>query len=440
MGSPTLEMIAVSVVAITMAVVVLTLRRSQQITALLVGVSAGLVAVQVVRIHVFTIVVLLWLIASRKPGRSRVTSAILLAAAALLLASTAFIGDLVNSATLGLQLIALAASAIVIMVRSNESDRAAMLMGLLAVISFSSLAALLQVVGVVPTELWHVSVSALGRPTGIYPEPDWLGMFAAVGVVLAWRIPMVRSARVILLSLNVAAVVLAFARAAWVGLAAAAIIGLLAYLTRNRKARSKSRGRSGRFAALAAVSTVAAVALVMNESLRRDLLVRVASLFGSDPTDISGQARIRQTNALIELATDIPIWGHGISASGRVSVWGVIDVHNETANNVASNWLLAMWVDGAWFAVPLIVLFIVTAWRGWRTTAGLSLILVLVNSMFSNATYFPVTWLLLGLTMAEMQARTLEREEGGHSGPNPSSVRAGSVDLEALRRTSSSSP
>jgi hypothetical protein len=89
-----------------------------------------------------------------------------------------------------------------IIVLATPDDVRTMLYGLLIVVSASSAWALLQVTGVVSYDVWHLQISSLGRPTGFYPEPDWLGMYAGVGAVLAWRLELTARWRVALVTLN----------------------------------------------------------------------------------------------------------------------------------------------------------------------------------------------------------------------------------------------
>ncbi|WP_314505834.1 O-antigen ligase family protein [uncultured Microbacterium sp.] len=406
-----LELAAVGAVAfLGMAVLfAIPLRYRQLVLAYAVGASAGLVGVQVLRIHVFTLLVVLWLLlAARQSDKEGAGSAVVLGACSLVLGGTALMGDLVNSPTLALQLIGLTASAIIIILGTVKVDRDRMLVGLLAVVSLASLVGLSQVTGIIPMDLWHLDVSSIGRPTGIYPEPDWLGMFAGIGVILAWLIPMPWGLRSALLVLNVSALVLAFARAAWVAVVVAAVLGAIVFLLRGRSKPSE-RVRTGRAIAVVVVAVVGAIAFSVNTALRNDVIVRVGTMMGTnpDPDDISGQARVRQTNLLLDLASDIPPWGHGLSASGRVGVWGDF-VTGESTNNVASNWLLAMWVDGAFLALPLILFLAWACIRGTRSIAGMALIVTLVSSLFSNATYFPITWMLLAITVAGFNAKQVE--------------------------------
>jgi len=385
-------------------VAVLTHPRRRQILAFLLGVSAGLVAVQVFRVHVFTFLAVGWVLLpgrARNRGAPRLIAALL--AAALLLASTTLLGDLVNSPTLGLQLLGLAASAALITFASSRRDAAAMLWGLLVVSTFGSIVGVLQVFHVIPMDLWHLDVSAIGRPTGIYPEPDWLGMFSGAGVLLSWRLSMARAWKVVFFLPNVTVFVLAMARASWIALLVCiAAAGVASVIQRSRGAinTAESGPRRGRRAAVVIASVAAVLALSAIPQLQEDVTTRASTMIGTvQEHDISGQARIRQNDSLLQLATSIPIYGHGLSAAGRVGVWGQIDTLGESQNNVASNWVLGMWVDGALFAVPLIVFLVGLAFARVRSISGQLLLFTLVSSLFSNAVFFPVTWLLVGLAI-----------------------------------------
>ncbi|WP_461172256.1 O-antigen ligase family protein [Arthrobacter sp. Z1-9] len=371
------------------------------ISSVLVGIAGGLVAVQVFRVHVFTIMVIVWMLQRGGSFNSRGFSRTLLMAVPVgLMAVTSVLGDMVNSKTLVFQLLGLAATAMLIITYSTQEDRRHMLGGLLAVTTFSSVVALLQVVGIVPIETWHASISSVGRPLGIYPEPDWLGMYAGVGVILAWRLPLGKWVRIVAVAANAAALVLAFARAAWIAFAVAvlvvAILGLF-----DRKQPKPLEQKRGRVGAAVLVSAGAAAVMLFLPQLVIDLTERLSRTLQVQEDDISGQARVRQFNSLMHLADIAPFYGHGLSASGRVGVWGQIITGIESDNNVASNWLLAMWVDGKYLAVPLILMLAFTAARYCRTIPGQALIMVLVSSLFSNATFFPVTWMLLALCLAE---------------------------------------
>jgi hypothetical protein len=212
-------------------------------SATLVGGSGALMAVQVSGVHAFTFAVALWLVFTRPVDRWPWLPVLCLMSAAGLLATTVLFGELVNSATLGLQLLAMAGASALIALRASAEEAVAMMRAALVVITAGGAVGLLQVAGIVPIDTWHPEISALGRPMGIWPEPDWLGLMAAVGLILAWRLEMSPTIRTIALTVNAAAVVLAFARAAWVGLALTMATALVAGLLSRRKADAARGGR-----------------------------------------------------------------------------------------------------------------------------------------------------------------------------------------------------
>jgi hypothetical protein len=200
-------------------VAVLTHPNRRNILSFLLGVSAGLVGVQIFRIHAFTILVVLWAcLPQENTNKNAPKHVAVLAVAALLLASTTFLGELVNSPTLGLQLLGLAGSAAIVALRASRRDAKAMLWGLLVISTIGSAVGLLQVFRIIPMDLWHLDVSTVGRPTGIYPEPDWLGMFSGIGVLLAWRLAMSRPLKVSIVVIKLTVFILAMALASWVAL------------------------------------------------------------------------------------------------------------------------------------------------------------------------------------------------------------------------------
>ena len=396
------------------AVLVLTYRARRDALAFVVGLSAGLFGVQVLQVHVFTIVVVVWAVLSRRDGKSLIArEAVVLVCAAALLASTALFGDLVNNPPLGLQLLALAVSAAIIITSASASDTRVMLYGLLSVTSFSALFGLLQVAGVIPTDVWHLSISALGRPTGIYPEPDWLGMYSGVGLVLAWRLNVRRWLRVGLIAVNFSGLVLAFARAGWVATAGSVALALaVAIFVRSRSARQGAtrnlppypRRQSGRIAGVVVTVILGVVALNAIPVLHDNLITRLSRTLTVASDDVSAQARVQQNDGLLFLADSAPWYGWGISSSGRVGVSGRLNFGSSN-NNVGSNWILSMWVDGAWLSLPVIAVLLFGCIAAARTIQGQLLVLVLLNSFFSNATYQPITWFLVALCLAYIRQR-----------------------------------
>jgi len=287
----------------------------------------------------------------------------------------------------------------------------------------------------VPTDLWHVEVSALGRPTGFYPEPDWLGMFAAVGTLLAWRLPIHPTLRMALVLVNLSALVLAFARAAWLGIGVAAMIAILVWLiTRSPGDRSMGNGKTGRLRALCVTAFALAVATTALPDLRRDLLTRLSSTLTAQSNDVSAQARVQQNRALGTLAESAPWHGHGLSSSGRVGVSGVF-YSEASSNSVASNWALGLWVDAAWLSVPLFLLIAYLVLSSLKRIEGTLLIAVLINSFFSNALFQPVTWMLFGLIIATTSSRENSQSQGAHgaSGTSPENHTSSSAAVSRNR-------
>jgi hypothetical protein len=383
--------------------------RSARVTAVpaLIGITAGLFSVQLVNVHLMSVVTFGWFIACAGRGEAKLSwKAATLPLVCIPMALTVFFGDLVVNPNLALQLLALAFSgAFIIAAWRTDLDRP-ILLGLLIAITASSFLGLLQVAHLVPTDLWHVEVSALGRPTGFYPEPDWLGMYGGIGVLLGWRLPMAPRLRIVVVLVNLSALVLAFARAAWLGFALATIFALIIWVM-NRRGHEPllGSGKTGRLRAL--MFTVAALlaAVIALPDLRRDLLVRLGSTLTAQSTDVSAQARVEQNRTLTALADSAPWYGHGLSASGRVGVSGIFYT-NESLNSVASNWVLGFWVDAAWLALPLFALVLVLIIISARRIEGSLILVVTASSFFSNATFQPIFWTLLALAIAAGKTTT----------------------------------
>lgn len=399
----TLVLFALTLVGI--ALVAMCSRRRDLALAAMIGCTAGFADLQVARVHVFTLLVVVWSLFVFGRRADRVVGwAVALVGACVLLASTALVGDLVVSVTLALQLLVLTFCAVAIALWSTSQERLAMLYGLLATTSVSAFYALLQVAGIAATQVVHLDISSVGRPYGLTPEPDWLGMFSAIGMFLAFTLPLRRGLRVALMGLNAIAWLLAFARAAWVAVAVVAVVLAVLALVDVRRARSSTSPR-GRKRSMAIATTVVAAVVATQPTLRTDVVTRVTQILGAgsgaSAGDRSGQARIEQVTSLMELARDAPFYGHGLSAAGRVGVSGKLYLTGYSPNSVASNWILGLWVDARYLAVPFIALMVVLIARRITTLSGQIVALVLMCSLFSNATYFPVFWLALGLTIAD---------------------------------------
>lgn len=386
---------------------------------LMIGASAGLFAVQLANVHLMTPIAIAWFLARAGHGETNLRwRTFALPIVCVPLAVTVYFGDLVVNPNLSLQLLGFALSGAAILAAWDDENRRPILLGLLTSTTASSFLGLLQVAHVVPTDLWHVEVSALGRPTGFYPEPDWLGMYAGVAAILAWRISLSPKLRIVVVLVNLSALTLAFARAAWLGFAVAAAVGVVVWVfTRERHDHVMGSGKTGRLRAIVFTGAALVGAVTALPDLRRDLLTRLGSTLTAQAADVSAQARVEQNRTLSALADTAPWYGHGLSASGRVGVSGIFYT-DQPGNSVASNWLLGLWVDGAWLSLPLIALIFFVAIMSIRRIEGTLILVVVTSSFFSNALFQPVLWALLAVALASgasARAEAQERETGEQS-------------------------
>jgi hypothetical protein len=402
MPAEILVMVAAAAAAAIVALVALTSTEARPGLAMAVGATGGLQTAQIGRVHLFCFVVLLWLLLG--PLRTRCGPVPLgvqllppLCTGALAL--TALTGSLVNSPSVAVQLMLMATTATLFAVFAGPSDLRAALLGLLLVTTYGSVVGLLQYVGVLPHELFE----GQNRPIGIYDEPDWLGMFSAIGLLLSFHVRRA-TLRYAAAAVNLAAVLLAAARAAWIALLVVAIVGVL--VARISPAAERPRGgwRLAGFSVLAGGVLLAAV-----PELTELLVTRLEGASTKAP-DVSATARQQQVESLRHLEEIAPWNGLGVSASGRIGVSGDITYIGQADNNVASNWILGWWVDGKLLAVPLIALFACAAVLRANRISGRVLILVLVSSLFSNALYIPVAWLALGACLVDVRTGRPGRE------------------------------
>jgi hypothetical protein len=375
------------------ATFVATSKHAANLLPFLIGLSAGLVDVRIGRLHILTALVVVWAVMQLVNKRKHsFTPLFVIGAVTLVAASSVLLGPLVNSNTLAIQLLALSVSAGLLAGFSSSQEFRTMMWGLLATCSAASFVGLLQVVGVIDVALFHMDVSGLGRPMAFYREPDWLGLFSAIGLVLAWRLIDDKTWRNALVLLNGAVFVFAFARAAWV-----AVLGsiLIYAVVRALQGRFQSEARKPVVGLAILIVIVGSVSLASLPQLRDDLGRRIGQTVQAQDSDISGQARIQQNQGLLYLAKTAPWHGQGVSASGRVGV--------------------SMWVDSALLGIPLILMLISVAIRAATTIPGQLLAVALLNSLFSNATYVPIVWFLLGMSVAAVSR--------GTDGSEPISIR-----------------
>lgn len=395
-------------------------RRRSNLHAAAIGGAAVMTNLQIANVHIFTFLVFGWVLLHLARRATFTTPMALLLFASALAASSVLAGDLVGNPRLAVQLALLVSTAIALAMYSTPDDRMVMAKGALAVITISGAYGAGQLVGLLPSRagLVHLDVSAVGRPSGLWPEPDWLGMYCAVGILLAWHLPIKRWQRSIALPICAVMWVLAFARGAWVALIATAVIAAAAhYLWRKyRETQNKRRG-----AAIAITLSGATALLYFLPALTDDLLVRLQRTIALDSEDVSGQARIQQTQGLLALADDSPWFGRGLSAAGRVGVSGKLYLDSST-NSVASNWVLGLWVDSRWLAIPFIATVAVISLLTIRNIAGQIVTVVALSSFFSNATYMPIFWFGIALALGFLAMR----KNSIKSGPDDASSIANS--------------
>jgi len=413
-GVGLLVLLAMIVVALS------TLKNVRAPLAFVVGVTAGLQTAQISSIHIWCPAVALWLVFGvwrERRQRMHPEWALAVVGCAALLATTALTGEMVNSKLVAIQLMLLAGTAACMIAFADRQDIRPALLGLLTITTIACLAALAQYAGVLPYKVF------LGthRPIGLYVEPDWLGMFAAVGLVLAFRIVFNRW-RMPLVFLHVLVLVLAQARAAWGAVVLVAVLGWLVGRVVQRTRPTEVVARGGGLKMAIGVLVLVSVAVVASPTLQESLVDRVTGAVGAKP-EVGAMARQQQNGALLELQSQAPVTGLGLSASGRVGVSGRIAYIGTSRNNVASNWLLGWWVDGGMMAVPLILLFFFGAGRRFTTTSGLLLSTVLVCSFLSNAMVIPIAWFTLALCLMHLGSAEKEKEKAtvrpelnGHGG------------------------
>lgn len=375
-------------------------KRGRELVAFLMGASAALTVVQVNGVHVYTFILLFYVIISRT-RRQFAVAPLVMVAAALLFASTVFFGPLVRSNGPAIQLAILAISSALLFYFSRDRDLEFAKAGLLAVVSFGALIGILQTLGVVPAELFQFEGAEMHRPSSIYPEPDWYGLYSAVGVCLALTTKMPKSLIIALVGLCGIGVLLASARAAWLALL---VVALWAIVRSSRP--DPSAPRTGRWRGLVAAGLAGAIVALVVFPLEIERAVsRISGALAGNQGDSAVRSRLGQIDGSLTLLESAPPYGQGISAGGRVGGTGVIDYFDALDNTYSSNWVLAILLEGMLLGIPLIATLCWLALFGGRSLGGQQLLLlVLVNSLFSNAFYFPVMWFAVALAWVRTRA------------------------------------
>jgi hypothetical protein len=391
---------------------------SEDRSRIAVGMAAAMpiasVAVAGKRVQVFTALALV-VVARQAVARKQEALAPLATAlfgAMALLAMTAVFGDLVRDRAMGILLMSYCVAALAIArFGATQVARQQLEKAFVFTVAAGCGYALLQVIHVLPGPLVHQDISIIGRPSAWFIEPDWLGLFAAVALVLSLSLPLSTRTRACVAALCASGVVLSFARAAWLALVAAALV---AACRRVFRAVASDGGAAltarRRLRAIALPLITVAFVVVVSPTVRNDLARRASTFLptsSSASSDVSGRARQQQTSTMLSFAASAPWYGHGLSSAGRVGVSGKLDDALHRKNNIGSNWILSFWTDGKLLAVPAIVVLLLIAYKSRTYVEGACLFIILVNSLFSNAFLFPITWLMIGLCLARLRANAI---------------------------------
>ena len=390
--------LAVGVLILVGLVFLASYARARKLLLVLLGTSAAFDTLQVSAVHLTSVVAGLLLLESvkRHDLQRRVIDAVALIGAAVLLALSVPYGSLVNSPRLAVQLLLLSGTCASVLLTVQQHEIGLILRGLLLGISAGGFYALLQDLRLVSPN-YFIDSSGIDRVHSFYREPDFLAVFAAVGLVLAVRLPLSRHLRLASIGLAVGSLLFTLARGAIIGLVISALAAFVALKLWGDRSRSGSRKHR-------VILSLVTVLLLAGGStgLWGAAVSRAAGIFDSGRRDIALQARLGQLDSLLGLAASAPWHGYGLSAAGRVMGLGEVQ-YGLSRNNVATNWVLDYWVGGKLLALPLIAFFLFVAVVRVGSVAGQVLVLLLVNSLFSNVLYLPVTWLALGLALISGQ-------------------------------------
>ena len=332
-----------------------------------------------------------------------------------LVAATAWVGALTNDPKVSLLLVSLCGAAVLIApLWSQPNARDQLLTATVISITVWSFIGLMQVTGVVHAHLQTQDITALRRPQGWYPEPDYLGLFAAIGLYLCvWESGSLKMKRYVV---RIAAVIcglallLSFARAAWLAFIAALAYRTVLAITTNRRetTRRSVRRVAGTFASIVFAVTLA---LSFSPMLRSDIGRRIETFTTRNAeSDVSGEARRRQTTELLALGRAAPWYCWGFTSSGRVDSFGGVITDGRSPNNVGSNLFLSLWLEAKLLALPLLLtLVVLCVSRGSFPSSRPLMVLILINSIFSNVFMFSMCWFVISACLLKSPEVTRDR-------------------------------
>jgi hypothetical protein len=229
----------------------------------------------------------------------------------------------------------------------------------------------------------------MDRPTGLYLEPDFLGYFALISLIALYYLKQDKFSLLAALPLGFS-LVISLARASWIS---GCIFVLLYVLFKGGIPRSLLKILTLLYVSF--IFFVLVVDLIPTSQLSV-VQERFQSITVQQTSDTARLARIRQWDGLSRLAADSPWYGAGLTSSGRVLMQGSIS-NQKTTNNVGSNWILSLWAEAKFLAIPYFIYVSYSFLWTRRTFLQPMLLVTLINSLFTNMVWYTITPVLLAL-------------------------------------------
>jgi len=279
-----------------------------------------------------------------------------------------------------------------------------------------------------PFHQWDLSMQALygaliqARGTGLYFNPNELGLWAGVAVILAWTMlpPRIRSLGI---TLAVVTLILSQSRGAVVALLVALAVGGVWSVARGRMSRSMAIRTVLSFAVVALVVTVVVAAIGPS----RDFVTRFGALLDvvtqGPRADVNLAGRLDYWSAVMDLNVLYP-WG----------TWGPPEMILGTA--VDSSWFRAFSQGSVPYVASLALLLAAPyALRDSRFGRGLVLVAVVVAvaGLTQTPVDYPVIYLFWVLLGAGLQSTVVARTPPRAILPGPRMLNVIPVDPNPLR-------
>jgi hypothetical protein len=278
-----------------------------------------------------------------------------------------------------------------------------------------------------PFHAWDLSLQDLntfvqGRSSGLYLNPNELGLWAAVTAILGWTV-LHSHVRGIAVSLALLTLLLSQSRGASVALAAALVVGIVVSVARGQVASSRTFKSILSFGFAASLAAAAAFLIVPAGALDErfgGLLAVLTEGPGADP-NLAG--RIDYWTAVLSLNAAYP-WG----------TWGPPELLLGSA--IDSTWFSAFAQGSVPYAFTLGLLLLAAAWvsrgpygRALRVVA----VAVAVAGLTQNPFGYPVIvlfWVLLGAALSSPRLGIVAAPLSGRQGAVlPPASRAGASRL-----------